>query len=160
MLLLLKHSRTPIFQNNFLWLLLFVWKLFFRNYWDYCLKACYSEIIIEHKNKKFFITQLFMGTTLECLIDIPSIINFLIFFHTGHSYCNLPPPPLPQHINYWEKFPTQTNFLKRYIYADFFIISQKEWPACIKKNTWHLWSKWKNRCMCQHMLLQNHACTN
>ena len=35
------------------------------------------------------------------------------------------PPKLP--INYRGKFPTQTNFLKQYTYADFFAISQNEW---------------------------------
>ena len=39
--------------------------------------------------------------TLECLIDILILI--------------LTPPP----INYWRKFPTQTNFMKQYTYADF-----------------------------------------
>ena len=39
-------------------------------------------------------------------------MNFSIFLHPGHSYSNLPP------INYWGKFPTQANFLKRYTYAD------------------------------------------
>ena len=52
------------------------------------------------------------------------IINFSIFFHSGHSYSN------PSPINYWGKFPTQTNFLKQYNYASFFAISQKEWPVC------------------------------
>ena len=43
------------------------------------------------------------------------------------------PPTTPPHlsrINYWGKFPTQTNFLKQYTYADFSAISQKERPAC------------------------------
>ena len=54
----------------------------------------------------------------------PLLINFLNFFHPGHSY----PNPLP--INYWGKFPTETNFLKQYPCAEFFAISQKEWPIC------------------------------
>ena len=63
--------------------------------------------------------------TLGCLLDCPPpLINFLIFFHPGHSYSN----PLP--INYWGKFPNQTNFLKQYTCADFFAISQKERPVC------------------------------
>ena len=63
--------------------------------------------------------------TLGCLIDSPPpLINFLIFFHPGHP-CSNPPP-----INYWGKFPNQTNFLKQYTYADFFAISQKERPVC------------------------------
>ena len=33
-------------------------------------------------------------------------------------------------MNYWGKFSTQTNFLKQYTYADFFGISQREWPIC------------------------------
>ena len=69
--------------------------------------------------------------TFECLIDIPipppkpPLVNFSIFFRPGHSYSN----PLP--INYWAKFPTQTNFLKQYFYADFFAILQKKRPVCI-----------------------------
>ena len=44
------------------------------------------------------------------------------FFHLEHSF--FPQPP----ISYWQKFPTQKNFLKQYTYADFFAISQKEQP--------------------------------
>ena len=54
----------------------------------------------------------------------PLLINFSIFFHPGHSYYN------PSTINYWGKFPTETNFLKQYTCADLFAISQKEWPIC------------------------------
>ena len=52
----------------------------------------------------------------------PLLINFSIFFHPGHSYSN--PPP----INYWGKFPTETNVLKQYTCADLLAMSQKEWP--------------------------------
>ena len=54
----------------------------------------------------------------------PLLINFSIFFQPGHSYSN------PPTINYWGKFPTETNFLKQYTCADLFAISQKEWPIC------------------------------
>ena len=54
-----------------------------------------------------------------------TLINFSIFFHSGYSYSNLPP------INYWGKFPFQTNVLKQYTYAAIFAISQKERPICI-----------------------------
>ena len=47
------------------------------------------------------------------------------FFHLEHSF--FPQPP----ISYWQKFPTQKNFLKQYTYADFFAISQKEHPNSI-----------------------------
>ena len=45
----------------------------------------------------------------------PPLINFLIFF-PPKKFLFQPPPP----INYWGKFPTQTNFLKQYTYADLF----------------------------------------
>ena len=34
-------------------------------------------------------------------------------------------------INYWGKFPTQTNFFKQYTYADFFEIPINKRPVCI-----------------------------
>ena len=80
----------------------------------------------------------------------PLLINFLIFFHPGHSYSN------PPTINCWGKFPTETNFLKQYTCADLFAISQKEWPICSgfclvssckeastlfsKGSSWNLWN--------------------
>ena len=30
---------------------------------------------------------------IQCLIDVPPLINFSIFFHPGHSYSNPPHPP-------------------------------------------------------------------
>ena len=30
---------------------------------------------------------------IQCLIDVPPLINFSIFFHPGHSYSNPPTPP-------------------------------------------------------------------
>ena len=39
-------------------------------------------------------------------------------------------PLLSPSINYWEKYPTQTNFLKQYTCPDIFAISQKERPIC------------------------------
>ena len=53
--------------------------------------------------------------SLEYPIDIP-LANSSIF-PTQDILFPPPPPPL---INYWQKFPTQTNFLKQYTYADFF----------------------------------------
>ena len=80
----------------------------------------------------------------------PLLINFSIFFQPGHSYSN------PPTINYWGKFPTETNFLKQYTCADLFAISQKEWPICSgfclvssckeastlfpKGSSWNLWN--------------------
>ena len=54
----------------------------------------------------------------------PLLINFLIF----STQDILIPTPSP--INYWGKFPNQTNFLKQSPCAEFFAISQKEWPIC------------------------------
>ena len=48
-----------------------------------------------------------------------------LFFFFFFSF--FPQPP----ISYWQKFPTQKNFLKQYTYADFFAISQKEQPNSI-----------------------------
>ena len=54
------------------------------------------------------------------------LIKFSILFYQGHSYFNLLHIPRPTHINYWEKFPTETNFLKQYTCAEFFAIFQNE----------------------------------
>ena len=54
------------------------------------------------------------------------LIKFLILSYPGHSYFNLPHLPRPTHINYWGKFPTETNFLKQYTCAEFFAIFQNE----------------------------------
>ena len=53
-----------------------MWKFFFWNYCDYCLKICYKEIIkiiiesnIEIKNYSLFTVQLFMGTRYSLKIS-------------------------------------------------------------------------------------------
>ena len=55
--------------------------------------------------------------TIECLIGVLPLINLVIFFKL---------PPFPSPINYWGKFPTLTNFLKQYTYAEVFEISHKQ----------------------------------
>ena len=63
--------------------------------------------------------------TLECVIGVPPLINFLFFFCTQGILI-----PTPSPVNYCGKFPTQTDFLKQYTYADFCAISQKVRPMC------------------------------
>ena len=48
----------------------------------------------------------------------------MIFFHPGHSYSN------STLINHLGKFPTQKNFLKQIIYADFFCDLAKRMASC------------------------------
>ena len=55
--------------------------------------------------------------SLEYPIDIP-LANSSIFSTQDILFPTHPPPPPV--INYWQKFPTQTNFMKQYTYADFF----------------------------------------
>ena len=73
-----------------------------------------------------------MRYTLECLIDVPPLINFSVFFHIGRSYSNPPPAPPPPLLHpclliIGESFQSRNldGFLKQYTYADFFAISQK-----------------------------------
>ena len=51
---------------------------------------------------------------LTCLIDVPLLINFW-FFSTQDILIPTPAPP----INYWGKYPTQTNFETIYLYWRF-----------------------------------------
>ena len=49
----------------------------------------------------------------QCIVSI-LIKNHCFVWKSTRKGAPLPP------INYWRKFPTQANFLKQYIYADFF----------------------------------------
>ena len=74
--------------------------------------------------KNEFIHTFFFKISAKSLGTLECLINFLIFFHPGHSYSN------STLINHLGKFPTQKNFLKQIIYADFFCDLAKRMASC------------------------------
>ena len=86
--------------------------------------TCYTESLFLRYKK--ISKKAFKLGTLECLIDVPLLANLFFDLFPPRTFLFQPLTPAP--INYGGKFPTQKRFLKQYTYADFFGISQKEWP--------------------------------